>query len=90
MVCDNCADGMEEVAGALPVRVIRSVGNRHRRAGALNQTLEQLLRELRPDDAVLVMDADSVLEPGLLSCATARLGTARRSLPGPDEGCCCG
>lgn len=73
VVCDNCSDRTEEVARRYPVRVLSTVGNTHRKAGALNQALDVLLPELEPHDAVLVMDADSVLAPGFVEHAVERL-----------------
>ena len=74
-VCaDNCSDATAEVAEAAGAYVFETVGNVHKKAGALNQTLEIVLDELADDDAVLVMDADSFLAPTFLVEATRRLG----------------
>ena len=74
VVCaDNCTDGTAskaETAGAL---VFKTVANEHKKAGALNQALDILLPEFREEDAVLVMDADSILAPTFLEEATERL-----------------
>src|SRR5262249_24663541 len=64
------AAGEAARAGAF---VFVTVDNRHKKAGALNQALELLLPELGDEDAVLVMDADSVLERRFLSAARLRL-----------------
>jgi cellulose synthase/poly-beta-1,6-N-acetylglucosamine synthase-like glycosyltransferase len=67
VVCaDNCTDATPEKARSAGAYVFETVANRHKKAGALNQALEVLLPELRDEDAVLVMDADSVLEPTFL------------------------
>jgi cellulose synthase/poly-beta-1,6-N-acetylglucosamine synthase-like glycosyltransferase len=73
IICDNCTDATGSVAATYPVRVTETRNNQHKKAGALNQELERLLVELRPEDAILVMDADSVLEPAFLETAIERL-----------------
>ncbi len=74
MICDNCADRTREIALSYPgVRVIETIGNTAKKAGALNQALELILPTLGLDDAVLVMDADSVLDKGFLYHAERRL-----------------
>jgi cellulose synthase/poly-beta-1,6-N-acetylglucosamine synthase-like glycosyltransferase len=73
VVADNCTDATVDVARAHGARVLESVGNRHKKAGALNQALALLLPKLAYGDLVLVMDADSLLDPGFLAAARARL-----------------
>ena len=74
VVCaDNCTDGTAGVAMAAGADVFETVDNDHKKAGALNQALDVLLPELRGEDAVLVMDADSVLAPTFLAEAMRRL-----------------
>ena len=68
VVCaDNCTDGTAARAEAAGAQVFATVGNLHKKAGALNQALEVLLPELGDADAVLVMDADSILAPGFIA-----------------------
>ena len=68
VVCaDNCTDGTVPTALAAGAHVIETVRNLHKKAGALNQALDQVLPELGDDDAVLVMDADSFLAPTFLA-----------------------
>lgn len=75
---DNCTDDTVAVVEARGDTLVRSsVGNTDKKAGALNQTLDLLLPLLRDDDAILVMDADSALDPGFVSGALARLGTQK-------------
>jgi cellulose synthase/poly-beta-1,6-N-acetylglucosamine synthase-like glycosyltransferase len=75
VVCaDNCTDRTVEKAEAMGAVVVETVGNAHKKAGALNQVLEIVLPELRDEDAVLVMDADSVLAQTFLAEAKRRLG----------------
>lgn len=75
VVCaDNCTDRTAQKAEATGAFVFETRHNRHKKAGALNQVLEIVLPELQDDDAVLVMDADSVLAPTFLAEARRRLG----------------
>ncbi|HMG42371.1 MAG TPA: glycosyltransferase family 2 protein [Acidimicrobiales bacterium] len=74
VVCaDNCADDTAQVAAAAGAHVYETVGNVHKKAGALNQALDVALPELRDEDAVLVMDADSFLAPTFLAEAQRHL-----------------
>jgi cellulose synthase/poly-beta-1,6-N-acetylglucosamine synthase-like glycosyltransferase len=73
VVADNCTDRTEDVARAAGAEVFRTVENTHKKAGALNQVLAGLLPALDDDDLVLVMDADSLLDPGFLAAARAKL-----------------
>jgi cellulose synthase/poly-beta-1,6-N-acetylglucosamine synthase-like glycosyltransferase len=76
VVADNCTDDTVAIARSFPgVEVLETVANRHKKAGGLNQALDLLRAEGRmdPADAVLVMDADSELEPEFLATAVHRL-----------------
>jgi cellulose synthase/poly-beta-1,6-N-acetylglucosamine synthase-like glycosyltransferase len=74
VVCaDNCSDDTAGEAERAGGHVFVTVGNVHKKAGALNQALDLLLPELTDDDAVLVMDADSVLAARFLSEARHNL-----------------
>jgi glycosyltransferase involved in cell wall biosynthesis len=73
VIADNCTDGTREKAEAAGAFVFETVGNVHKKAGALNQVLDLLLPKLRDEDAVLVMDADSRLAPTFLAEALRRL-----------------
>jgi cellulose synthase/poly-beta-1,6-N-acetylglucosamine synthase-like glycosyltransferase len=76
VVGDNCTDGTAAVVAARGDAVMTaSVANQYKKAGALNQALDRILPALVDDDAVLVMDADSALDPGFVSAAADRLGT---------------
>jgi cellulose synthase/poly-beta-1,6-N-acetylglucosamine synthase-like glycosyltransferase len=75
VVCaDNCTDDTAAKAEALGAFVFETVANEDKKAGALNQALDIVLPQLADDDAVLVMDADSVLLPTFLATARERLG----------------
>jgi cellulose synthase/poly-beta-1,6-N-acetylglucosamine synthase-like glycosyltransferase len=74
VVCaDNCTDRTAENARAAGAHVFETVGNTHKKAGALNQVLDCVLPELADDDAVLVMDADSFLAPTFIAEAREHL-----------------
>ena len=74
VVADNCDDATSELAEAAGAGVFATVGNTHRKAGALNQYLDRLLPSLDADDVVLVMDADTRLSDSFLETATRLLG----------------
>jgi biofilm PGA synthesis N-glycosyltransferase PgaC len=77
VIADNCTDRTEEIAAELGVTVWRTSGNTRKKAGALNQALKALDVRLRDEDLVLVMDADSLLDPSFIS-------GARRALEEPE------
>lgn len=69
VVADNCTDGTARVARAHGAEVFETVGNVHKKGGALNQALTDLLPRLGDNDTVLVMDADTQLSPRFLDTA---------------------
>ena len=79
-VSDNSTDDTVAIARARGVRVFETTGNTHKKAGALNQALSHYLPKLEDHDYALVMDADSILDPGFVAAARhhfardARLG----------------
>jgi biofilm PGA synthesis N-glycosyltransferase PgaC len=74
IVCaDNCTDRTALAARAAGAYVFVTVGNEHRRAGAMNQVLALLLPQLRDDDAILIVNADSFLAPNFVAEARRRL-----------------
>jgi cellulose synthase/poly-beta-1,6-N-acetylglucosamine synthase-like glycosyltransferase len=73
VVADNCTDDTARIATEGGAEVMATVNNQHKKAGALNQVLDQLLPSLDPADGVLVMDADSELDPTWIEAAEARL-----------------
>lgn len=83
VVADNCTDATEQVAAEHGVEVFRTVDNRQKKAGALNQALRHLLPDLDADDLVLVMDADSLLLPSFLEGARDHLDRTSRAGPAP-------
>ncbi len=61
VVCDNCTDATAAISTANGARVMTTVGNTKKKAGALNQALECVLPQVARDDLILAMDADSQL-----------------------------
>jgi biofilm PGA synthesis N-glycosyltransferase PgaC len=78
VLADNCTDNTVGAALVEGAQVFRTVGNTHKKAGALNQYLGRMLLTLDPDDYVLVMDADSALDERFLEVAVRRLGDDAR------------
>jgi biofilm PGA synthesis N-glycosyltransferase PgaC len=73
VVADNCTDGTVRLARAAGVEVFETVDNRHKKAGGLNQALREILPGQGDNDCVMVMDADTTLDPGFLAGAMRRL-----------------
>jgi len=69
VVADNCTDSTVEVARSFGHEVFETVDNTHKKGGALNQALATYLPAMGPDDAVMVMDADTSLGPLYLETA---------------------
>ena len=71
VLSDNSTDGTVSTAVRWGGRVglYETVGNRNRKAGALNQALGVFLPLLDDDDWILVMDADSGIVPGFVARA---------------------
>lgn len=67
VVADNCTDRTAEVARNAGARVILTMGNIAKKAGALNQALRLVTETLDADDLILAMDADSTLDPQWIS-----------------------
>lgn len=69
VVSDNSTDDTVKIAKSMGVQVIETVGNKHKKAGALNQALASI----EIDDYVLIMDADTQLAPDFIENALAEL-----------------
>ncbi|HEU5416658.1 MAG TPA: glycosyltransferase family 2 protein [Streptosporangiaceae bacterium] len=74
VIADNCTDATGELARTSGAEVMVTEGNTHKKAGALNYALEQVLPALADRDAVLVQDADSFLDPEFLAATARKLG----------------
>ncbi|WP_245861278.1 glycosyltransferase family 2 protein [Microbacterium aurantiacum] len=77
VVADNCTDRTVAVARAHGADVFETVGNTHKKGGALNQALEDLLPTLGDNDTVMVMDADSQIGEDFLTEAVRRFTVDR-------------
>lgn len=73
VVADNCTDDTVAIARHHGAEVIESVGNVHKKAGALNQALARILPEQGENDLVMVMDADTILDDGFLEGGVRRM-----------------
>ncbi len=73
VVADNCDDNTAELAETHGADVFTTVANSDKKAGALNQALSVLFRQIETHDVVRVMDADSVVVPEFLATAIERL-----------------
>ncbi|MHB8773320.1 MAG: glycosyltransferase family 2 protein [Syntrophales bacterium] len=72
VVADNCTDGTAAVAAANGARVlVRKDPGKRGKGYALAHAMEILLRE--PYDAIVVVDADSVVNPGFFLALDARI-----------------
>ncbi|HYL50656.1 MAG TPA: glycosyltransferase family 2 protein [Acidimicrobiia bacterium] len=77
VVADDCTDATEAVARAHGAEVFVTVGNAHKKAGALNQAFRGLLDGLGDNDVVMCMDADTVLDAGFLAAGVQRFTSDR-------------
>lgn len=73
VIADNCTDGTVALALTLGVTVIETQGNKHKKAGALNQVLSLILPDASDQDRILVMDADSYLDADFTTVASSWL-----------------
>jgi poly-beta-1,6-N-acetyl-D-glucosamine synthase len=63
VICDNCTDRTAELAReAHGVEVWESFENSGKKGGALNQAWDRLYEELKPEDFLATMDADTELD----------------------------
>lgn len=82
VIADNCTDDTPAIAERLGAEVVLTRDNEHKKAGALNQVLDELLPSLGERDLVLVMDADSALAPGFISHGAERLASGELAAVG--------
>jgi len=73
VVADNCTDATVRLSREAGVEVFETLHNTHKKAGGLNQALRQILPGQGDNDCVMVMDADTTLDPGFLEGAIRRL-----------------
>lgn len=73
VLADNCSDRTTAIAEEHGYEYFETVDNVHKKGGALNQILAQLLPRMGPGDAILVMDADTSIGEQFLEKALERL-----------------
>lgn len=80
VVADNCTDATVRLARSARAEVIETVGNAHKKAGALNHALRTVTPGLSDGDVVLAMDADGQLQPNFVETGLRYLAYS------PDRG----
>lgn len=73
VVADNCTDRTAAIAIEMGYEAFETVGNTHKKGGALNQALARILPTATVRDVILVMDADTSLAPTFLEVGAAKL-----------------
>jgi cellulose synthase/poly-beta-1,6-N-acetylglucosamine synthase-like glycosyltransferase len=86
VIADNCTDLTAQRAEGAGADVRPTLANRHKKAGALNQVIAQVLPTLADGDAVLVTDADSVLDADFVGNALRRLEAGYDAVGGVFRG----
>lgn len=69
VIADNCTDRTPELALAAGVEVFETVDNNLKKAGGLNQWLDINLACMSDQELIMVVDADSILEPDFIESA---------------------
>lgn len=69
ILVNNCHDDTPQLAAAAGADVQYVPANPHKKAGALNWWLDAQLAHLADDDLLLVMDADTILQPDFIAKA---------------------
>ena len=77
---------LERIAREAGAEVWHSVGNRHRKAGNLNGALHRLLPTLSDNDAILIQDADTYLDPHFIEMTHNKLGQGYGAVGGNFRG----
>ena len=86
VVADNCTDETVATASAHGATVMETQGNLSKKAGALNQAIALLLPTLENNDALLVMDADTALDPEFITNARRYLDRGYAAVGGTFTG----
>ncbi len=82
VIADNCTDDTAALAQQIGARVFTTTGNRDKKAGALNQWLDRYLPSAGRDDLIMVMDADSSLDPRFLARALGYIDKGHHAVGG--------
>ncbi len=77
VISDNSTDRTADIARAAGVELYETHNNTQKKAGALNQALRQLADGLGNNDIVMVLDADTVLDPHFIETAVHRFENDR-------------
>ena len=78
VIADNCTDSTAEIAAAKATVLVRNVPDIRGKGQALHWAVENHLRVWpRPFDAVIVIDADSIVNPGFLHAMQAVLESGK-------------
>jgi 1,2-diacylglycerol 3-beta-glucosyltransferase len=81
VVADNCTDQTAELARASGAFAHERVDDDRRGKGyALQWLMQQLWASAEPHDAVLILDADSIVSPNFLTVMDARLARGERAI----------
>ncbi|WP_217237889.1 glycosyltransferase family 2 protein [Streptomyces sp. AC555_RSS877] len=85
---------LERIAREAGAEVWHSAGNRHKKAGNLNGALDRLLPSLSDDDAILIQDADTYLDPHFIEMTHRKMrqgyGAVGGNFRGRSGGRLCG
>ena len=83
VIADNCTDETAPRAEAAGAQVmVRDELDARGKGRALRWAMDQVLAEPNPPDAVVVVDADSVADPGLLAGLEAELAAGHQAVQG--------
>ncbi len=81
VVADNCTDSTAKLARASGAFVHERVNDEQRGKGyALQWLMQQLWVAAEPHDAVLILDADSIVSPNFLTVMDSRLARGERAI----------
>jgi len=69
VACDNCTDDTAGVVAQYGYESFNTVGNKDRRAGALNQAMARVLPDSTANEIIVAMDADVYADPDMLANA---------------------
>ncbi|MGW1069073.1 glycosyltransferase [Streptomyces aureus] len=77
---------LERIARAAGAEVWHSVDNRYKKAGNLNGALDRLLPSLTDEDAILVQDADTYLDPHFIEVTRRKMAQGYGAVGGNFRG----
>lgn len=75
VVADNCTDRTVQIAREMGFEAFETVDNSHSKGGALNQALRRYLPTMGLSDVVMVIDADTQLDPRFVDVAAGEMET---------------